>query len=404
MDRICRLKNVIQPYAWGSRTAIAELLGDPFPSETPQAELWMGAHPKAPSEVSHEGRWIPLDGLIESNPISVLGPVAAGRFENRLPYLFKVLAAAQPLSVQAHPSRQQAQEGFDRENRAGIPIDAPHRNYRDSNHKPEIICALTRFWALCGFRTWVEMRDNLLCYCPDTLSGQIKRVEGIDQARRIPSLFEALMTLSDDLRQVTVAEALSSSEGRGATVPEAFWLKRIGAIYPDNIGVLLPLLLNLVCLDPGQALFLPAGQLHAYLEGTGIELMANSDNVLRGGLTPKHVDLPELMKILQFEPLVVQPLVLETIRPGERRYQTAAHEFYLSEITVADDGPEYCSTHDRSVDILLCIEGRGVILWGLERETLPFDKGDAILAPAGAGVYGIAGNAILYKASVLLSS
>ncbi|MBI9087402.1 MAG: mannose-6-phosphate isomerase, class I [Desulfobacterales bacterium] len=404
MDRIYRLKNVIQPYAWGSRTAIAELLGDPFPSETPQAELWMGAHPKAPSKVNHKGRWVPLDGLIEANPVSVLGPAAARRFDNHLPYLFKVLAAAEPLSIQAHPSRQQAQEGFERENRAGIPMDAPHRNYRDSNHKPEIICALTRFWALCGFRTWVEMRDNLLCYCPDTLSGELERVECFDEPRRIRSLFETLMTLSDDLRQVTVAEALSSAEGHGATVPEAFWLKRIGAIYPDDIGVLSPLLLNLVCLDPGQALFLPAGQLHAYLEGTGIELMANSDNVLRGGLTPKHVDLPELMKILRFEPLAIKRLALESIWPGERRYQAPAHEFALSEVKVVGDGTQYRSAHDRSADILLCTDGSGVIQWGPEGETLPIEKGAAFLAPAGAGVYGITGNTILYKASVLLSS
>lgn len=403
MECVCRLKNVIQTYAWGSRTAIAELLGDPCPSETPQAELWMGAHPKAPSEVNLQGRWVPLDRLIEADPMAVLGPVAARRFDNRLPYLFKVLAAAEPLSVQAHPSRQQAQAGFERENRAGIPLDAPHRNYRDNNHKPEIICALTCFWALCGFRTWVEMRDNLLRFCPSTLNGQLKRVERLDDARRIGSLFEILMTLSDDLRHGTVAEALASAERVGATVPEASWMQRLGALYPYDIGVLSPLLLNLVCLDPGQALFLPAGQIHAYLEGTGIELMANSDNVLRGGLTPKHVDVPELMTVLRFEPLAVQPLEPEPIRPGERRYRSPANEFALSQVVVADGAPGYCSDQDRSVDILLCIDGSGVFHWGPDGKTLPIKRGDAILAPADAGVYGITGNMILYKASVLLT-
>ena len=403
MDRICRLKNAIQPYAWGSRTAIAELLGEPVPAGTPQAELWMGAHPKAPSRAYHGGRWVPLDGLIRADPVGVLGPVAAQRFGSRLPYLFKVLAAAEPLSVQVHPSRQQAGEGFDRENRAGIPLDAPHRNYRDDNHKPELICALTQFWALCGFRNWAEMRGNLARYCPDTLSGELRRIERSDEARRIQSLFETLMTLSGDFRPVVLAEALSSAGQHGPAVPEAFWMKRIGAIYPGDMGLLSPLLLNLVCLDPGQALFLPAGQLHAYLEGTGIELMANSDNVLRGGLTPKHVDLPELMNVLLFEPLAVHPLVPESIGPGERRYRSPAHEFSLSEVRVADNGPGYRSARDRSADILLCIDGGGIVRWGPDGETLPFERGAALLAPAGAGAYGITGNAILFKASVPLS-
>jgi mannose-6-phosphate isomerase len=146
------MKNTVQEYAWGSFTAIAELLGNGSPSKTPQAELWMGAHPKAPSMVNCDGNWISLLEFIEKNPDRILGKKVAEKFNNRLPYLFKVLAAAKPLSIQAHPSIDQAKQGFERENRQGIPLDAYNRNYKDDNHKPECICAKTRFWALNGFR------------------------------------------------------------------------------------------------------------------------------------------------------------------------------------------------------------------------------------------------------------
>ena len=152
MTGICLLENTIQEYAWGSYTAISDLLGNDSPANTPQAELWMGAHPKAPSKVRCNGKWISLLELIDKNSHDILGKKVAQRFKNRLPYLFKVLAAAKPLSIQAHPSLDQASEGFDRENRLGIPLDAPNRNYKDDNHKPECICALTFFWALNGFR------------------------------------------------------------------------------------------------------------------------------------------------------------------------------------------------------------------------------------------------------------
>ena len=401
MKGIGKLINPIRSYAWGSRTAIARLLGSPVPSPEPQAEIWMGAHPSAPSRVDLKAGPVSLDALIAGDPDGVLGEKVRARFGPRLPYLFKVLAAAEPLSIQAHPSREQAREGFQRENRLGIPLDAPHRNYRDDNHKPEIICALTPFWALCGFRSLPRICDGLAAYCPDTLGGEAARVRRLGEEAGIRTLFEALLTMDGDLRRRVLAEAASSARDNGPNkTGEGDWVLRLNAAYPGDIGVLAPLLLNLIRLEPGQALFLPAGHLHAYLEGTGIELMANSDNVLRGGLTPKHVDLPELLKVTQFHPLAVSVLGPKPVRDGESGYRCPAEEFFLSRIRVDGEKPDYTSAGDRSVEILLCTEGQGRIAWGDSGAALAFRCGETLLAPASAGRYRIDGEAVLFKASI----
>ena len=169
MKHIAYLKNTVQEYAWGSRTAIAELMGQPSPADRPQAELWMGAHPKAPSLVSHRKRVGILADLIQDHPIDILGRRAAEKFDGKLPYLFKVLAAAEPLSIQAHPGADAAQAGYAREETGGIPFDAPDRNYKDPHHKPECLCALTSFWGLCGFRKVSETATLLNTLCPESL-------------------------------------------------------------------------------------------------------------------------------------------------------------------------------------------------------------------------------------------
>ena len=279
------LRNTIQPYAWGSRTAIAGILGRPGTSAIPQAEMWMGAHPKAPSQVRTGDGWQPLDRLIKRYPDAILGRGAADRFGTRLPFLFKVLAAAQPLSIQAHPSRLQAEEGFARENRAGIRLDDPQRNYRDDHHKPELICALTEFWALCGFRPRQELLARLRQVCPEGLAALLGDLEQNGRPADIRSIFTRLMTLGEKRRRALVDEVLVRAGRRQDEEDLWRWIARLGRRYPGDIGVLAPVLLNLVRLRPAEALFLPSGHLHAYLQGTGIELMANSDNVLRGGLT-----------------------------------------------------------------------------------------------------------------------
>ncbi|HSO19302.1 MAG TPA: mannose-6-phosphate isomerase, class I, partial [Desulfosarcina sp.] len=209
---IYRLENTIQNYAWGSSTAIAELLGQPSPSRHPQAELWMGTHPKGPSRVVVDGERMPLQRLIEQDPLAVLGPHAADRFDNALPYLFKVLAAARPLSIQAHPSKDQAQKGFSKENQDHIPLDAPDRNYRDDNHKPEIICALTPFWGVNGFRSAATAVRLLEPVCPEPLKKALNTLMH-DGEPGLQAFFESMMTLPDAARE-SAARQIREKAGR----------------------------------------------------------------------------------------------------------------------------------------------------------------------------------------------
>ncbi|MCP3954606.1 MAG: mannose-6-phosphate isomerase, class I, partial [Desulfobacterales bacterium] len=279
MNGINLLKNSVQEYAWGSKTAIAELLGQPDPSPVPQAELWMGAHPKAPSLVMTPDGDIPLNDFIADDPETVLGAATARRFENRLPYLFKILAAARPLSIQAHPDLEQARQGFERENRIGIDIKAPERNYRDASHKPECICALTDYWAMNGFRECRDIARRLQTLCPVTLKAIIDRTLLTDGSGDLRRFFEAVMTLETGTCRRVISEAMETLQTPPENDDVAIWINILQSVYPYDIGVLAPAILNLVCLKPGQAMYLPAGQLHAYLKGVGIELMANSDNV-----------------------------------------------------------------------------------------------------------------------------
>ena len=398
LQRAYELRNTIQTYAWGSLTAIAELLGGPCPSATPQAELWMGAHPKAPSEVCTAEGWQPLDRLIERFFDPILGPGVAEKFGPQLPYLFKVLAAAQPLSIQAHPDRRQAREGFARENRAGVPLEAAQRNYRDENHKPELICALSDFWALNGFRPQREIQIHMRGLCPEGLGDLLGLLDGQADGGGIRRFFAQLMNLDEQQRRHVLDEAVTRARQREGEGDICRWVASLGRRYPDDIGVLAPAMLNLVHLRPAEAMFLPSGQMHAYLEGTGIEVMANSDNVLRGGLTPKHVDVVELMRVLRFEGRAPAILAAETSGPGQRRFRTAAAEFELSMLRVGA-GQGWQSPDRRCVEILLCTEGGGHLTVA-NGQALGFKKGKSLLVPAAAGGYCIEGRAVLYRVAL----
>lgn len=393
------LKNPIQDYGWGSHTAIPELLGTPTPSQKPQAELWMGAHPKAPSEVLVDGNWKLLPQIIEKSPAGILGKRVAEKFANKLPFLFKVLAAARPLSIQAHPDLDQAKEGFVRENGLGIPLSAPNRSYKDNNHKPEIICALTAFWALNGFRKIDNIVSLLKEIDPSELLKEIRELENNLDSNGLKLFFSTIMVMEKEKQQRAVAEAIDYAEKHTDGNPVFEWMVRLNAEYPGDIGVLSPVLLNLVELIPGQAMFLQAGQLHAYLEGVGMELMANSDSVLRGGLTPKHIDVQELLKILKFKEKQLVILEPEEQANGEHVYASDAEEFQLSVITVGV-GTFYASPEDRSVEIIICMSGRASIKNLENGKTLELKKGRSIIVSAAVRQYSIEGEAILYKASV----
>jgi len=395
---IAFLKNAVQPYAWGSTTAIPQLLGMSNPSDLPQAELWMGAHPKAPSLVKTGEGWLPLDELIRRCPEEVLGPKAAAAFDRTLPFLFKVLAAAAPLSIQAHPGREQARMGFERENRNGLAVDDPRRNYRDPRHKPECVCALTPFSVLCGFRPPAAILDQLRSLCPRELEVEIAAFAAHCNADGLKQLFGALLALDAEKRRRTVAEAAAAAAG--SRDKALGWIPALARRYPDDVGALAPALMNALRLEPGQALFLAEGVLHSYLEGTAIEIMANSDNVVRGGLTPKHVDLPELFKVVRFDSHDVRKVPTEKPDARETLYRTPAAEFALSCIRL-QDGDSFSSRAARNIEILLCVAGTAVV-----HETAPagrgveIARGASVLVPAAAPPYRLTGPATLYKATV----
>jgi mannose-6-phosphate isomerase len=397
MKQICPLKNVVQPYAWGSRTAIAELLREPTPSSEPQAELWMGAHPKAPSDVLIDGEYRSLADEIAASPADTLGARVAGAFAGRLPFLFKVLAAAQPLSIQAHPTIAQAREGFARENERGVPIDAPDRNYRDDNHKPEIICALTPFWALNGFRPPDTIAATLGEMGLSVIAPHIAALGARPDEEGLKRFFTAIMTMDRDRQREVVAQAVLFAGKRAGQADVWDWALSLNEQYPGDIGVLSPFLLNLLRLEPGEAMLLHAGRLHAYLDGVGIELMANSDNVLRGGLTPKHVDVPELLQVLTFEETRIKLL-----RPDNTgAYPSDVREFRLS---VLEPTPERAYESDASVDrdiqIVICTRGEATVTNVADGQRLPVAKGVSFVVPAAVEQYRIEGNATLYRASV----
>ncbi|MGW5361663.1 mannose-6-phosphate isomerase, class I [Actinopolymorpha pittospori] len=340
------LDNPIRPYAWGSPTAIPRLLGVP-PTGEPQAELWMGAHPGSPSLLL--GREHSLLDLISADPEGELGPESLQEFGPRLPFLLKLLAAQDPLSLQAHPDPDQAREGFDRENAEGVPLDAPHRNYKDADAKPELICALTPFEALVGFRPPEQTLEAVTGFGVEELEPLLAQLREEPNAQGLRAAFTMLMTAPAERQQAVVDAVLAACEGNDH--PDADLARRLGQKYPGDPGVVAALLLNHVQLSPGEALYLPAGNLHAYVQGVGVEILANSDNVLRGGLTAKHIDLPELLRILDFTPRATEVLLADE----EGVYDTPAKEFRLSrfevtggtEVTIEPDGPQ----------ILLCVEG-----------------------------------------------
>jgi len=283
------IAGVLRRYEWGSPTAIPELLGVE-PDGRPAAELWFGAHPDDPSPAGDQT----LDHLIATNPDGVLGKEAAEAFGPRLPFLLKILAARQALSIQVHPNLEQARAGFAAEDAAGIDRAAPERNYRDPNHKPELICALTPFDALCGFRPVDQTRRLLAELDVPALRGLADALAGPDPLR---AAFTAALTADEAIATALAARVAGSDDERLTGV-------RLAAEdFPGDPGVLVALLLNYLRLEPGEAIYLGAGNVHAYLRGTGVEIMANSDNVLRCGLTRKHVDVPELLRITEFAEL-----------------------------------------------------------------------------------------------------
>jgi mannose-6-phosphate isomerase len=350
-----RLINTVRPYPWGSATALPALMGT-APDGSPQAELWMGAHPGAPSRVERGGLVRGLDRIIGEDPQGELGDAVVRRFGQRLPFLVKLLAADAPLSLQVHPDRARAAAGYELENARAIPLDAPHRTYRDPQHKPEMIVALTPFEGLCGFRSPHESADLLDGLELDWLAPYARKLRSAPEEPALREVFSAFLALSPG-RLAEVGGALASAARRPGPLREEFAVyDRLAQAYPGDPGVPAALLVRHVRLTPGKALFLGAGVPHAYLRGLGVEIMAASDNVLRCGLTTKHVDVPELLRVVRFSALPTP--VVHPVREGdgEEVYPAPVDDFRLSRL-VRDEGDRPRVLPGSRPQILVCTKG-----------------------------------------------
>jgi mannose-6-phosphate isomerase len=386
---------VILPYAWGSRRGIAELQGRPVPTAGPEAELWMGAHPSAPSVLCRDGQRTTLDAAIAADPVGELGPEVMARFGARLPFLLKVLSAEAALSIQLHPSRAQAEAGFRAENERGLPPGDPARNYVDDWPKPELLCALTPFEVLAGLRTAADAASLLRALGVDQLEPLAAELEGPAGGHALPVALRSILEWPDpaELVAAVLAACACLAPAGGPYAGACAAALRVGADHPGDIGVVAMLLMRHGVLQPGQALFMPAGGLHAYLRGTGIEVLANSDNVIRAGLTGKHVDVPELLRLL--DPDAAVPVILpRPLAEGVAVYGTPAPEFRLYRL---DLSLELLTLPGLGPRILLCTEG-SVVVRG-ESGEVRVARGESCFVPAADGTVTGTGPARAYLAA-----
>jgi len=382
MPQLLKLSNPVQHYDWGSPRWIPELMGISNPGEQPWAELWMGVHPNAPSSVLTPDGTQPLPLVLERDAPRYLGAACAQEFRT-LPYLFKLLAAAKPLSIQTHPNLRQARDGWERENAAGIALDDPRRNYKDANHKPEILCALTPFRALCGFRPPREIAALLDHLQAPQLAAAVAGLEDANEERSLRAFLRALFALGGPERRrlgaLVRAEAAGQAQADPANGREWRMADQFARLYPEDPSLLAPLYLNVLDLAPGEAVYLEAGILHAYVEGFGVELMANSDNVLRCGLTAKYMDVAELERVVSFEafrPAILRP---PTPEPDRYTYPTAAREFSLT-VLRGRGSPVVCASGKPT--ILLVTSGSAEV--AVKGELLRLDAGESCFIAAEA--------------------
>lgn len=388
------LQTRVQPYAWGTVDGVAAIVGS-APTGGPEAELWVGTHPAAPSVVVGDPAGRTLAQVVAEDPGRWLGPELAAAGHTALPFLLKVLAIGRPLSLQAHPSAAQAAAGFAREDAAGLALDAPERTYRDPNPKPEALVALSTTWALCGFREPLEAANLLAGLGVEAFDPliQVLAGSGTDGLRTVLSWLLA----QEGSSRAAVAEAVARSVGRIRSEDPSdprVWVQRLVRQFPGDPTAVAPLLLRLVRLEPGEAVHLPAGNLHAYLGGAGVEIMAASDNVLRGGLTPKHVDVDELLAILRFEPGVPPSPVAEDLGGGVTTYDAGEEAFALAVIDAGDAVTELVPT---APSLLLATGGPVDVAGPVEGRTL--DGGDAAFVPPGSGPYAVSGPGRLWWAT-----
>ena len=389
----------VQNYAWGGLKYIPNLLHFENKDNKPCAEYWMGAHPSAPSKLQVGNEQISLFDVIQQNPTEILTERVFNTF-GELPYLYKILDVNEMLSIQVHPSKSESEKGFEQENAAGIPINAPHRNYKDKNHKPEVMIALGEFWLLHGFMQLDKIEERLIEIKEFNVLLPIFKKQGLKE------LYRFLMEMTQE-EVDTILVSLVKQERRrkhngelNKSMP-GWWAAKVfqenEEIKNVDRGVFSIYLFNIVGLQKGEGVFQAAGIPHAYLEGQNVELMANSDNVLRGGLTLKHIDVPELMKHTLFEPIIPKVMKGESIGIIEKNYHCPVPDFDISKIEL-NAGNSYTAL-SASPEIFIVIEG-GAVVNGTN-VNMKLKKGDSFLVLPNEN-YSIAaiGNCELYKAFV----
>ncbi|MFM2480528.1 mannose-6-phosphate isomerase, class I [Celerinatantimonas sp. YJH-8] len=373
------MNNPMQHYAWGGYSELEQLFGIANPEHLPQAEIWMGAHPNGCSEVILKQQHIPLNQWIQTDPSAILGAATAQHF-GELPYLFKILNAAQALSIQVHPNKAQAEQGFQKEEQQQIPLTAAYRNYKDPNHKPELVYALTQYQAMNGFRPIPEILELFNRVALSPLEIPLQNFQRHPDSDGLRQFFAAVLSLTDTARQQAIQE-LADYAHTHQQLPLYQLILDLANHYPDDAGLLAPLLLNVVELAPGEAMFLYACTPHAYIKGTGLEIMANSDNVLRAGLTPKHIDIDELLKNTTF---VSTPSSAIKMQPtGDCNiadYPIPIEDFRFT----VYQGEHRINCH--SAEIILAVDG-DVLLTHTHGEQLTLHRGQSAFIPAATMQY-----------------
>ncbi|NUP51320.1 MAG: mannose-6-phosphate isomerase, class I [Catenulispora sp.] len=395
-----RLTNTTQHYAWGSPSAISDLLGRE-PDGRPEAELWMGAHPSAPSRI--DGGEATLLDFVSADPIGMLGPQIAARFKNRLPFLLKVLSAAKALSIQTHPTRAQAEAGYAAEQERGLAPGDPARNYVDDWPKPEILMALTEFEALAGCRD-PEDAASVLAVLVELGAKDLDPIRAAlverPEAATVAAAVGRLLEWPDDSREQLVADVVDAAalgtQNAGLHADDFAAMLRVARDFPGDIGLVAMLLMKRVVLKPGEAIFLEAGGLHAYLQGTGVELLANSDNVLRAGLTPKHIDVAELLRVMDAS-LPVPVRRGKALGAGVVEFDTPAPEFRLHHVVLDTKTTLRTTLPGTGPRIVLALSGE-VELRG-NRGSLTLTQGESCFVAAREGTVEISGLAEMVVAA-----
>ncbi|KPU83562.1 mannose-6-phosphate isomerase [Psychromonas sp. PRT-SC03] len=386
------MDNVIQDYVWGSKTSINALFGIANPDNKHQAEMWMGTHANGCSKIEVAGKSVLLSDFINTDKIAILGASTTREF-SQLPYLFKILAAEKALSIQVHPTKEQAEIGFAKEQAQNIALTASDRNYKDANHKPELIYALTSYQAMNGFRVFSEIINAFNEMDIDVLRPLLSYFQKHMNAQGLEHFFMGILALQGAPKEQAIIQLLAFHQAH----PEATNAKLVLALaeqYQNDVGLFCPLILNVCTLQPGEAMFLNARTPHAYIQGTGLEIMANSDNVIRAGLTPKHMDLEELETCTRFEPIAFNDLLLAPERlDGACNYPIPVNDFKFS--IYKNQAIRQLTMH--SAEIILVLEG-SLVLKQEGEQMLVIKQGDSVFIPAYTKQYSVQGTGSFARA------